>query len=187
MIGPWRPIVASTLVASAALFVVGVAVERNSTHTESVSGRSLGGEAGHAGETHSENGERSETHTGPATNGSTTSGSGESEKVLGINLESNAIVAAMVAASVLLAGVVLALRTRGALVAAGLFAVTAMMFDIAEVSHQANLSKSGLAAIAAGVGLLHAVAVAAVIASQASSSRFDGSIRASRNDRARSF
>ena len=92
-----------------------------------------------------------------------------SEKVLGVNLESGAIVASVVIVSILLAGLVLARRHWAALWAAAGFCAVAAAADLHELRIQADRSKTGLAVIAATVAAIHVVgAIAGSVAARQS-------------------
>jgi hypothetical protein len=87
----------------------------------------------------------------------------QSENLLGINPEATGLVVIAVALSLLLAALIL--TARSPLVAAGI-AVTMLAFtvlDIREVTHQLNESRSGLAAFAAVVALLHLLAAVSAL------------------------
>ena len=161
-----RRLAAILLVVTAALFVIGVSVE-DDTHSEASEGvadqpagqaegshvEANESEAGH------EEGEESEAE------GSTVEGEGsghdeeaEGETVLGVDAESPAIVTMAVLASLALAAGLWFTHRRLAAVAtvvlAGLFA----LFDIAEVFHQLDESRTGLAVLAVVIAVGHAAA-----------------------------
>jgi hypothetical protein len=88
-----------------------------------------------------------------------------SEKVLGVNLESDGVVAAVVVVSIVLAGLVLARHLRTVLWIAGGFCGLAAAADVAELVRQVDRSKNGLAVIAGTVAAIHVVgAVAGMVA-----------------------
>jgi hypothetical protein len=195
-----RALLSALLVMSAALFAVGVAIERHDTSHENHGaahaaapgtvlvadadqGRGehpLGGRTsssgGHA-ERHASNQSaaaparetgaerRSETH-GAARRESPAQLARErgSERVFGIDTESSSLVASAVAVSLVLA-IALWLRA-GVLVPLGIvgFAVAAAVFDVREVFHQIDESRTNLAVIAALVALLHTAAAACAVA-----------------------
>jgi len=99
----------------------------------------------------------------------------QSENLLGINPEATGLVVIAVALSLLLAALIL--TAESPLVAAGI-AVTMLAFtvlDIREVTHQLNESRSGLAALAAVVALLHMLAaVSALLTARAPRGRAGG-------------
>jgi hypothetical protein len=118
-----------------------------------------------AGETHAER--RGETggaagHESPAQLARERGG----ERVFGIDIESTALVASALAVSIAFA-IALWLRV-GVLIPLGIaaFALTAAAFDVREVLHQIDESRTNLAAIAALVALFHmaAASVAVVLA-----------------------
>jgi hypothetical protein len=190
-------LVVAVLIASAGLFAIGVAIERNSKHHERAG--EAHGARGHgfafaadthpaeaAGETGPE--QRDEGKGGesaaPTTPGSESSGSSkpghreagpesahrgepetqrasekESERVFGIDTESTGLVIAAVGASLLFAlalwfttGVAVPLALAG-------FALVAAIFDVREVFHQIDESRTNLTVIAAIVAALHLVVV----------------------------
>jgi hypothetical protein len=168
-----RVIVTVLLVASAALFAIGVAIERDSKHDEShaslaiqyvlVADEHAGespaeGEPGHR-ETGSESGHSGESAAHRASEAG-------NERVFGIDIESPALVVVAVAVSLLLAA---ALWLTGGVLAplalAG-FALVAAIFDVREVFHQIDESRTNLIVIAAIVAALHAAVAsgAAVLA-----------------------
>ena len=167
-----RSLLSALLIAGAALFAVGVAAERHATdqHTESgteavtptasaaiaATSASVSDTDGGEGATHTEvPGGEGATHTqssrGEATGQSETSG----ETVVGLNLESNALVSVAVAVSLALAALTWLRNRRSLLVAAVGFALVFAVFDIAEVAHQINESRAGLATLAAAIGVVH--------------------------------
>jgi hypothetical protein len=82
------------------------------------------------------------------------------EGVLGINPESTRLVALVVAASAALAGAVWWRPDRRLLVLALLVAASAVVFDIAELSHRITLSDAPVATFAALVGAGHLIILA---------------------------
>ena len=75
--------------------------------------------------------------------------------VLGVNTESNAAVATVLAISVLLAALLVLVEARAVVVTVAVFALAFAVFDIAEVAHQIDASETGLAVIAVVVALAH--------------------------------
>ncbi len=136
------------MLVAAALFGVGVAIERNNdNHPEAV--------VTSESNAHIE-AERSE---GTA-HGETTAEGDTSEKVLGIKFESGITVAAAVAASIALAvGLVILTSPLIAIIAMAAAAAFAV-FDVAEALHQFDKSNSGLAVLAIAVAALHLAAAA---------------------------
>lgn len=143
-------IAAVLLTVTAALFVVGVIAEANhTTHNES-------------GETHVESGNESGEVSGSAT---AEAGPSEAiEKVLGINVESPATATVAVIASLALAAGLWSTRRRAIALAAALFAALFAVFDLAELAHQVDESRTGLAVLAAAIALGHAAAAVVAFA-----------------------
>lgn len=180
---------ASLIIASAVLFTIGVAAERNS-HSEAHEQRPEAGQSAapapqgestatpeHGDGDSDEGGDEGAPATSPSSatsapaasadsDGAEAAGDGShesgeaSENVLGINPESTPLVAAAVTASVLLA---LALLTIGSPLLVAATSVLMLAFaalDIREVAHQIDESRTGLAIMAAAVTLLHLSAAA---------------------------
>ena len=85
---------------------------------------------------------------------------GEDERVLGIDVESPAAVVAAVVVSLALAvGLWLRKQRWLALVAVG-FGIAFAVFDIAEINHQLDESRTGLALLAGAIALTHVAAAA---------------------------
>jgi hypothetical protein len=96
----------------------------------------------------------------------------QSEKVLGINPEATGLVVIAVAASLLLAALILTVGSPlvPAGIAAAMLAFTGL--DVREVTHQLTESRSGLAALAAAVALLHLLtALSALLVARTTRSR----------------
>lgn len=164
-----RWLLTSLLIAGAALFAIGIAAERNaSAHhtetgteaanpTETTSGQTApaaesgGDEATHTDETTGEETTHTEVPGGEPTAHSETS----AETVLGINLESDALVIVAIAVSLALAALTWLRNRRSLLLATMAFALVFAVFDIAEVAHQLKESRSGLAVFAAAIALVH--------------------------------
>ena len=148
----WRPrAIAALLVISAGLFVIGVTSESDGdTHSDEPNAEST---------EHSEANETSEARAQEADAGTETTESDE-ERVLGLDLESPAPIAGALLLSAALAALVLWRPDRRVLVviavASGAFAV----LDIAEVIHQLDEDRTGLAALAATITAMHAAAAA---------------------------
>ena len=146
-----RVIAAVLLIASAAAFATGAAIERHTASSETQPALHHA-EADTPGEA-SASGESAATHAAGQ----------NSEKLLGINPEATALVVAAVAGSLLLGALILTVGSP--LLAAGVV-VTMLAFtalDIREVTHQLGESRPGLAALAATVALLHLLAGAAAL------------------------
>jgi hypothetical protein len=145
-----------TLIASTALFAIGVAIERSQHVEASVPG----GEVSHTEE--GTGGEGSGTSEGGAGEGSTPTESTaavehtDSDAVFfGVNLESWWLVGIVVLVSLGLALAIWFRPVRPVLALTVVFAVVFAAFDLAEVSHQVSGSKWGLVVIAGVVALLH--------------------------------
>jgi hypothetical protein len=147
-----------SLLASTALFTVGVAIERS--HTETT--EAPGGEVSHTGETGSggeavgsaESGSGKENPS-PAETAATAEPAHGDAVFFGIDLESWGLVGVVVVLSI---GLTLAVWLRPLkllLALTGVFAVVFAAFDLAEVSHQVSASQLGLVVTAAIVALLH--------------------------------
>lgn len=160
-----RLVLAAALVVGAALFVVGTrgehhtepaatAVTTTTAHAEASSGE------GSSGETTKEHAAESAVGESAASHGAET-GTEKSEKILGVNLESTGSVVAVVVASVVLVGLVLARRSRDVLLAAIIFCALATLADIAELTRQLDRSNQGLAFVAALVAAAHLIGAVA--------------------------
>ena len=167
-----RWFLSALLIVGAGLFLVGVAAERSNGHTETP-GSAASATTAPATHVEGSGSEESETATTsaiePAGHTETpghveTGASSESNEghVLGVNLESNGVVAVGLIISLTLA--VLAWRhSKMLLIAVVAFAVAFAIFDIAEVAHQANASHSGVAVLAALVAVAHFAAAAVAV------------------------
>lgn len=157
-----RVITAALLIASAAAFATGATIERHTVSTESPPTQH-----------HAETGTPGENSSGENPGGESPAGSGESsathaaeqgsEDLLGINPEATGLVVIAVVVSLLLAALVLTVRSPllAAFVALIMLAFTAL--DIRELTHQLHESRPGLAALAATVAVLHLSAGAAAV------------------------
>ena len=159
-----RLIAAALLITSAAAFATGAAIERHTVTSEA--SRVPQSEAGAPGENHA----RPEEPSLESSAGSS------SESLLGINPESTGLVLVAVALSLLLAALILTVRSPliAAAVALAMLAFTAL--DIREVAHQLNESRSGLAALAAAIALLHVLAGVAALRTARDTRRPSGGI-----------
>jgi hypothetical protein len=81
---------------------------------------------------------------------------GGEERVLGLDLESPLLVTAAVVVSVLFAGLVWRRRDRSLLVAIAVFGAGFAVLDIAEIAHQLDEDRTGLALLAGLIAALHA-------------------------------
>ena len=149
------------LVASAALLVVGVAVERSrgDVHTETQAPVAHD-ESGEGSEAH----ERAEAHPAeqPAHDEASETAAAHADepstRLLGIDTESTPLVAVVVA--VLLAAGVMWRPSWALIAVAVVFAVVAAVLDASEIAHQLDEDRVGIAVLAALVLLLHAGIVA---------------------------
>lgn len=161
------------LLTSAALFAIGVAMERHDERSES-----RGKAANIGGLLLADAGGEGETAAGGETSGETPAerraeGHSETraehraehanERVFGVNLESSPLVGAAVAVSFLFA--VALWLTPNPLVPLAIagFALVAAVFDVREVFHQIDASRAGEATIAAVVAMLHLAAAAVAL------------------------
>lgn len=140
-------IIAILLIVAAGLFVIGVTAERDEdTHSdEPTSG---------TGE-HHEGSEADEgTETPTAEPAESEAGENE-ERVLGIDVESPLAIAAAVVVSVLLAGLVWRRPSPRLLVVIAVVAAAFAVLDIAEVVHQVDENRTGLALLAGIIATAH--------------------------------
>lgn len=147
-----RRAISALLVFGAILFTVGVTKER-SQHPEPIAAPSATSVAAVSGEA----AEASEAGGHIEASGKAETQSGEG-KVFGINIESNGALAFAIVASLLVAAAVLVRRQRVVLLAAGLFALIFMAFDVGEVARQVHSTRSLILAIAVIVALVHLAA-----------------------------
>ena len=143
-----------SLIASTALFAVGVAIERSrSEGTETPSGEVVSHTdeaAGGEGTTEGSSGEGGSNAAEAATS------TEHSDAVfLGVDLESWWLVGVAVAVSLGIALAVWFRPLRPVLALTGVVALVFAAFDVAEVAHQVSASEPALVAIAAVVALLH--------------------------------
>ncbi len=159
-----RWLLSSLLIAGAALFAIGVAAERNATSNHTATGAETVHTEQPASETTAHASESGGTET-PLAEQPATEPAGHTESspetVLGVNLESTALV--VVAAIVALALAVLTwrLNLRLLLITTVAFAAVFTAFDVAELVHQIKESRAGIAALAAVITLLHVAAALA--------------------------
>jgi len=88
--------------------------------------------------------------------------------VLGLNVESPGLVVLGVAVSLVLAGLAWLRPHRALFIAVTAFAAAFVVLDVAEMFHQIDRSKTGLAVLAAVVALVHVLAALASAAGSAS-------------------
>jgi hypothetical protein len=155
------------LVLGAVLFVVGTSAERHNEAAVSIEtapaaeGTPTVEAALGATTTAAEGMPAAESAEGATATHSAATESSESTaegKVLGINRESKGVVAIVAVISVALAGLAWALRRRQVFFVIAAFAALFAIFDIAEVAHQVDLSRTGLAVLAGVIAAVHIVA-----------------------------
>jgi hypothetical protein len=165
-----RLITAALLVASAAAFATGTTIERHTASSESQTAQQdqrhhseADGPGGNsAGEESTTSGEA------PATSAAEHG----SETLLGVNPEATGLVVIAVAVSLVLAALILTVGSPLLAAAMALVMLAFTALDIREVTHQLNESRSGLAALAATVALLHlAAGVSALLTTRGSRSQ----------------
>ena len=155
------------LVASTALFAVGVIAERSDADSHREQGSAQTQERGESG------GDREGTQAGEAheqTAHADGAREGNDAAVLGVNVESTPLVVLAVIGGLALAALA---ATRfgelaGVLMAIALIALAWAALDVREVIHQTDESRTGVALIASTVAILHlaAAAVAGRLAAQ---------------------
>jgi uncharacterized membrane protein YdbT with pleckstrin-like domain len=153
------------ILASAALFGVGSAIERSQKseggHNEAPAAGAASVESGseahseQGGETSSEGGQETRAEGGAAGETGSESHSESSEDILGINPESTGLVVAAIVAAALLALAVWFTRLGVVLLAVIAFGLVFAAFDIREVVHQVNESRAGLVIIAGVLVAVH--------------------------------
>jgi hypothetical protein len=151
--------IAALLAVAALLFVIGVTLEA--------------GEDTHAGEpaaeatAHREPNEAAETTRGEAVERVEGTGSGApeagEERVLGIDVESPRLVTAAVVVSLLLAVLVWRRSDRRLLIVVAALAAAFAVLDVAEVIHQVDGGRAGLAVLAAIIAAVHVAAAALAV------------------------
>ena len=159
-------VVSILLVASAAAFAIGVAIERSLHHEsagEAPAARAAETVTASSVEAGSETGAEGAPATTTAVPAAEPAGHADAgEKLLGVSTESTGLVALAVVLSLLLAAVLRRRRGRAILlVAAGLLGLVFAAFDVREAVHQADLSESGLVVLAVVVAVLHVGVLAA--------------------------
>jgi hypothetical protein len=162
-----RRAAAALFVVAAALFTIGVAIERDS-HTEATeahheaaqpAGHDETGEAGeHDVAAEAAGGDEAAKTTSNAAAGEAEHGA--EGTVLGVDAESTAAIAAAIAVSVALAVGLWFLNRRWLALLAVAFGIVFAVFDIAEIIHQINESRAGLAVLAGLIAALHLAASA---------------------------
>lgn len=152
------------LLAAAALFAIGVGLER-ATKTREPKPAATSATGNHGEEPAQEqaaNGENHEPATGEHAPGHVETAAGE--RVLGVQADSAAAVGAMLIASALVATALRLRPSRAVLAAAGAFAATAAVFDIAETAHQHTEGRTSVLLIAAVVAAIHLAVVTVALA-----------------------
>jgi hypothetical protein len=163
---PLRWTLVALLVASTALFAVGVIAERSSrdTHTEPAAARpaETGNESGESEGAHNESGESEATTSGEAGDADSGAEKDESERLFGVDVESTPLVVVAVLAGLALAALAAGQigLLRGFLLAVVVIALAWAALDIREVVHQLDESRTGVAVIAMAVAVLHLVVAA---------------------------
>lgn len=153
-----RLVAVALLVVGAALFAIGTSVEKSS-HDQSAEG------IGTTGEGHDEEAGAAEGHSDEAAPTVEPAHSEKGEaRIFGIDRESNGLVATAVAVSLFLAALLWFQPRLVVWVAIALASIAFTVFDIAEVAHQIDVSKSGLALLAAAVALAHVGVAGAAVA-----------------------
>lgn len=149
-----RRIAAVLLVVCAGLFVVGVTVEGDA-HAETTQPAGHQDEASGAAE--GETGHDEATETGGAEAGHDESAD---ERVLGVDVEAPGAVVLAVAVSLALAVGLWIRRQRWLALAVVGVAVVFVVFDVAEIAHQLDVSRKGLALLAGVIAAGHLAAAA---------------------------
>jgi hypothetical protein len=141
-----RRVTTALLLATAVLFVVGVVLERGDEHHAGGTGQSEASE--HRGDSEPERGGELAAHN--------EAGESNEARVLGIDAEATPLVFAAVLVSIALAALVWFSDSTALLGIVAIVAVVFAVFDIAEVFHQIDESRIGLAIMAALVAAGHA-------------------------------
>jgi hypothetical protein len=151
------------LVASTALFAIGVIAERSDAdeHAEPANAHVSEGDEGNEGEGAHEEG-TDDTEEARAEGAAGESESGEEEALLGVDLESTPLVVLAVAVGFGLAGLAATRfgRLPGFLGLVALVALVWAALDVREVFHQLDESRTGIAVVAIAVAILHLAAAA---------------------------
>jgi len=150
---PLRRVAAVLFLVTVALFAVGVALEKDG-HAEPAAAVTEAPDHAEGGE---EGGHDEDTVTEEVGHDD----GGESESVLGVDLESPLTVTLAVVGSLLLAIGLWFTDRRGVAAAAVAGGLAFAVFDVAEVAHQVDASRSGLAVLAVVLVLCHTAAAGA--------------------------
>jgi F0F1-type ATP synthase assembly protein I len=169
-----RPVLVVLLLAATALFAVGAIAERSQVHEPTGAEVHTTGEAAgespavHQQEQTETSGESNEAHANGAAAETHTEAS---ETVLGVNVESTPLIVLAVLVGLGLAALVASRfgRSPAVMIAVALIAIAWAALDVREVVHQLDESRTGIAAIAIAVAVLHLAAalLAARIAARA--------------------
>jgi Flp pilus assembly protein TadB len=149
--------IAALLIVAAGMFVIGVTSENDNSHSDELTSEAA--EHNQATESHqaieNEAGERSTSEAEHAEE--------DEERVLGIDVESPLLVTAAVIVSLLLAGLVWRRPHRQLLIVIAIVAAGFAVLDAAEIAHQLDEDRSGLALLAGVIMALHTAAAALAI------------------------
>ena len=158
-----RAWLAILLVSSAALFFIGIYIERGPTSPSAVGSPS--GQAGPSQPAEGGGGEAGEAGHSTEPAASTEAAAGETGtehnaewRPFGIDLESPLPVGGAILASLALAAAVLVLRSRAVALAVLGFVILFGFFDLLEVAHQLDVARFNLAAIAVALLVVHVAA-----------------------------
>jgi hypothetical protein len=153
-----------SLIASTALFAIGVAIERSrSERTETPSAEASHTDEETGGEATTEGGLGEEG--GGAPEAATSTEHSDSDAVfLGVDLESWWLVGVAIAVSLGLALAVWYRPVRPVLALTGVVGLVFAAFDMAEVAHQLSDMETALVAIATAVALLHLLTASLAVA-----------------------
>jgi hypothetical protein len=143
-------IAAVLLVVSAVLFVGGAGQESDDEQDESTEETHGQGEAADADESAEQR--EAEGHDEAVESG------GEEREILGLDPESPGLVTVAVVVSLALAAGLWFTAKRGVAAAAAAFALVFAVLDVAEVSHQLDEDRNGLASLAVSIAIGHALA-----------------------------
>ncbi len=164
---PLRWTLVGLLVASTALFAVGVIAERSGTDTHTAPAAAhagdTGGESSEPAGARGEGGASEATPSGETGHVESATEHAERERLLGVDVESTPLVVLAVLAGLALAALAasrIGLR-RGFLLTVVVIGVAWAALDIREVVHQLDESRTGVAVVAMAVAALH-LAVAAI-------------------------
>lgn len=173
-------LVSALLVIGAVVFLLGIVAERRGGHREATvatapaatTAKTTAATVAAEGTPEGEAAEQPATATAggaPAAAPHVETGAETSERVLGLNLESNGLVATALVLSLLLALAVWMRASRPLLLVVAVFAVAFAVFDAAELVRQIDRSRPAVATLAGIVTVVHAaLAVAAFAAAQRS-------------------